>query len=140
MLIREGPATELTVATRILARAGVLAPDGRIALVVGSEVVYLGAKGVPPQSMTPYDVAAVRFPGGPILYGEPPPDVHSYIDALRAAHDARAAARRSDGTIVTAASVRDCVAMLLGRRYEDLVQEARASGAMFGAYPIDATE
>ena len=140
MLIREVPATELTVATRILTRAGVLAPEGRVALLVGSEVLYLCGLGVPPRSMTPYDVAAVRFPDGLVLYGEPPSDVGRYIDALAAAPGARAAAGRVDGSITAASSVRDCVAALLGRRYEDLEREARVTGALFGAYPLDRGE
>lgn len=38
MLIREEPATELTVATRILAHAGALADEGRVALLTGEEI------------------------------------------------------------------------------------------------------
>jgi len=135
MLIREAPATELTVATRILARAGALAADGRMALLVGREVVYLPGRGVVAASMTPYDVAAVRLADGLPLGGDPPEDAERYLAALRAAADSRAAALRSDGTLVTAASARACVAALLGRPYEDLEAEARLTGALFGAYP-----
>jgi len=135
MLIREAPATELTVATRILARAGALAADGRMALLVGREVVYLSGRGVVAASMTPYDVAAVRLADGLPLGGDPPEDAERYLAALRAAADSRAAALRSDGTLVTAASARACVAALLGRPYEDLEAEARLTGALFGAYP-----
>ena len=138
MLIREVPATELTVATRILARAGVLAPGGRVALRVGVDVVYLAARGVSAAGMTPYDVAAVRVPDVLELSGDPPEDADRYVAALAGAPGARAAAPRADGTIVTAASVRECVAALLGRPYEELEAEARATGALFGAYPIDA--
>jgi hypothetical protein len=136
VLIREAPATELTVATRILARAGVLASEGRVAALVGSEVVYLARRGVTPLSMTPYDVAAVRLADGLELYGDPPDDVARYLAALRAARGARAAALRADGHVVTAGSVRDCVAALLGRPFEDLEAEARLVGTLFGAYPI----
>lgn len=135
MLIREAPATELTVATRILARAGALAADGRMALLVGREVVYLPGRGVAAASMTPYDVAAVRLADGLPLGGDPPADAERYLAALRAASDSRAAALRSDGTLVTAPSARACVAALLGRPYEDLEAEARLTGALFGAYP-----
>lgn len=135
MLIREAPATELTVATRILARAGALAADGRMALLVGREVVYLPGRGVAAASMTPYDVAAVRLADGLPLGGDPPEDADRYLAALRAASDSRAAALRSDGTLVTAPSARACVAALLGRPYEDLEAEARLTGALFGAYP-----
>lgn len=135
MLIREAPATELTVATRILARAGVLAADGCMALLVGSEVVYLPGRGVAAASMTPYDVAAVRLADGLPLGGDPPDDAERYLAALRRAGEARAAALRQDGTLVTAPSARDCVAALLGRPYDDLEAEARLSGALFGAYP-----
>jgi hypothetical protein len=135
MLIREAPATELTVATRILARAGALAADGRMALLVGREVVYLPGRGVVAASMTPYDIAAVRLADGLPLGGDPPEDAERYLAALRAASDSRAAALRGDGTLVTAPSARACVAALLGRPYEDLEAEARLTGALFGAYP-----
>ena len=140
MLIREVPATELTVATRILARAGALAPGGRVALRVGTEVVYLAGRGVSSGGMTPYDVAAVRLPDGLELGGDPPDDVGLYLAALSADPQARTAAPRADGTMVTAPSVRECVAALLGRPYEDLEAEARATGALFGAYPVDAED
>lgn len=135
MLIRETPATELTVATRILARAGALAPGGCMALLVGSEVVYLAGRGVLVASMTPYDVAAVRLADGLPLGGDPPDDAERYLAALRSDGDGRAVALRRDDTLVTAASARDCVAALLGRTYDDLEAEARLTGALFGAYP-----
>lgn len=135
MLIREAPATELTVATRILARAGALAEGGCMALLVGTEVVYLPGRGIAAASMTPYDVAAVRLVDGLPLGGDPPEDAVRYLDALRGAGHARAAALRPDGTLVTASSARDCVASLLGRSYDELEAEARLTGALFGAYP-----
>ena len=135
MLIREAPATELTVATRILARAGALANEGRVALLVGSEVVYLAGRGIAAASMTPYDIASVRLADGLALGGDPPEDAERYLAALRAASRSRAAALRKDGTLVTAPSARACVAALLGRPYEDLEAEARLTGALFGAYP-----
>lgn len=135
MLIREAPATELTVAVRILARAGALANDGLMAVLVGSEVVYLPGRGVAAAAMTPYDVAAVRLADGLPLGGEPPDDAARYLAALRDTSGARAVARRADGTLVPAPSARGCVAALLGRPYEDLEAEARLTGALFGAYP-----
>lgn len=134
MLIREAPATELTVATRIVARAGALAPEGRVALLVGTEVVYLAGRGVTAATMTPYDVAAVRLLDGLPLTGEPPDDAGRYLAALREGAG-RAAALRADGTLLVAGSVRACVAALLGRPYDELEAEARLTGALFGAYP-----
>lgn len=135
MLIREAPATELTVATRILSRAEVLADDGRLALRVGSEVVYLAARGIAAASMTPYDVAALRLADGLSLAGDPPADAERYLEALRGSAGARAAALRRDGVVVTAGSARGCVAALLGRPYDEIEAEARLTGALFGAYP-----
>ena len=135
VLIREAPATELTVATRILARAGVLGTAGCMALLVGTEVVYLPGRGVDAASMTAYDVAAVRLADGLPLGGEPPGDAERYLDALRRASDARAVALRRDGVLVTAPSARECVAAMLGRPYDELEAEARLTGALFGAYP-----
>ncbi len=136
MLIREEPATELTVATRILARAGALASDGGVAVVVGSDVVYLMGRGVSPYTMTPYDVAAMHVSDGAVLYGDPPDDAERYRDALCRSPDARAAALAADGTLVTAPSVRACVAALLGTSWDDAESEARAAGALIGAYPL----
>ncbi len=135
MLIREEPATELTVATRILARAGALAPDGRIAAVVGSDVVYVAARASSPHTMTPYDVSALHLADGTVLFGEPPHDAERYRDALRRAPDARAAALAADGTLLTAPSLRACVAALLGKSWDDAESEARAAGALIGAFP-----
>lgn len=137
MLIRETPATELAVATRILARAGVLAAGGVLALRVGTEVVYLPTRAVTAATMTPYDVSALRLADGLVLNGDPPDDFVRYLDALRATPDAGAAALRRDGTMVTAPSVRSCVAALLGRPYDELEAEARVTGSLFGAYPIE---
>jgi len=136
MLIREEPATELTVATRILARAGALAPDGRVAVVVGTDVVYVTARGASPHTMTPYDVAALHLADGTVLFGDPPDDAERYRDALRRSPDARAAALAADGRLVTAASLRACVAALLGTSWDYAESEARAAGALIGAYPL----
>lgn len=134
MLIREGPATELTVATRILAHAGALGADGRVALVTG-EVVYLAGRGISPHTMTPYDVVAVRLGDGTELWGEPPEDIERYLAALRITPESGAAAVALDGTLVTAPTVRECVAHLLGRPWLEAEASARSSGALIGAYP-----
>ncbi|HVR88682.1 MAG TPA: hypothetical protein VHG53_03955 [Candidatus Limnocylindria bacterium] len=137
MLIREEPATLLTVATRILAHALALAPDGRVALLMG-EVVYLAAEGISCYTMTPYDVTIVRLRDGLALWGVPPHDAGRYLDAL--AHpQARAAALASDGTMVTADSVGGLIRTLLRRPWDEAEADARAAGALIGAYPVGDT-
>jgi hypothetical protein len=150
VLIREQPATELTVATRILARAGALAPGGRIALRL-HDVVYVSGRGVSNHTMTPYDVVSVLLANGAPLFGVPPDDVGDYVSALRDAPHADSAGRASDGVIVTATSLRACAAELLARRrgerspdaaslervWEELVADARIAGALIGAFPTD---
>jgi hypothetical protein len=135
VLIREEPATELTVATRILAHGGALAADGRVALVTG-EVVYVAADGVSNHTMTPYDVTIVRLRDGLELFGDVPRDVRRYLDALRARPESTAAALAADGTLVTADSLRGVVAALLGRSWDDAEAHAKAAGALIGAYPV----
>lgn len=136
MLIREEPATELTVATRILAKAGALSPTGRVAILVGTEVVYITSGSVSAEAMTPYDIAAVHLGDGSVLYGTPPDDLAPYLSALRA-DGVGAVAAAADETFVTAGSVKACVAVLLGRPWEELEREARVTGALFGAYPAE---
>lgn len=135
MLIREEPATELTVATRILAHGGALAPEGRVALLTG-EVVYISADGLSNHTMTPYDVTIVRLRDGLKLFGTPPRDVGRYLDALRAHPAATAAALAADGTLVTADSLRAAVATLIGRPWDDAEAHAKSAGALIGAYPV----
>ena len=134
MLIREEPATELTVATRILAHAEALARDGRVVLVTG-EVVYVGGSGVSNHTMTPYDVTIVRLRDGLELFGSPPSDVDRYLDALRARPEARAAALAADGTLVTADTLHAVVATLLHLPWDEAEAHAKATGALIGAYP-----
>lgn len=150
VLIREQPATELTVATRILARADALAPDGRITLRL-HDVVYVAGRGVSNHTMTPYDVVSVLVADGMPLLGVPPDDVAEYVAAHRAAQDAQSVARGSDGTIVAAPSLRACALALLARRrgerevdpaslervWEELVADARIAGALMGAFPAE---
>lgn len=150
MLIREQPATELTVATRILARADALAPEGRITLRL-HDVIYVAARGVSNHTMTPYDVASVLFDDGTSLFGVPPDDVADYVAAHRAALDAESVGRGADGVLVAAPSLRACAVALLARRrgehgpdatnlervWDELVAEARITGALIGAFPTE---
>src|SRR5207247_4906539 len=96
MLIREQPATELTVATRILARADALAPEGRVTLRL-HEVLYVGGRGVSNHTMTPYDIVSILLADGTALFGAPPDDVDEYVAAHRCAPDAGRVGRGSDG-------------------------------------------
>jgi hypothetical protein len=135
VLIREDPATELTVATRILAHADALAADGRLVLVTG-EVVYVAGEGVSNHTMTPYDVTIVRLRDGLDLFGMPPADISRYLDALRAHPEARAAAVAADTTLVTADGLPGLVAALLHQPWDEAEAHAKAAGALIGAYPV----
>ena len=135
MLIREEPATALTVATRILAHEQALSTDGRVALLTG-EVVYLAGDGVSNHTMTPYDITIVRLRDGLDLFGTPPGDVARYLDALRTHPEARAVAIASDGTLVTADGLASLVAAVLHRPWDEAEAHARAAGALIGAYPV----
>jgi len=150
VLIREQPATELTVATRILARADALAPEGRITLRL-NDVLYIGGRGVANHTMTPYDVVSILLADGSPLLGVPPDDVNEYVAAHRAAPHAESAGRGPDGVIVAAPSLRACALVLLARRrgedgpdaatlervWEELVLDARVAGALIGAFPTE---
>jgi hypothetical protein len=150
VLIREQPATELTVATRILARADALAPDGRITLRL-NDVLYVAGRGVSNHTMTPYDVVSILLADGTPLLGLPPDDVAEYVVAHRAAADAESVGRGSDGVIVAAPSLRACAIALLAHRrgesatdaaslervWEELVADARVAGALIGAFPTE---
>ena len=142
MLIREQPATELTVATRILARADALAPEGRITLRL-HDVLYVGGRGVSNHTMTPYDIASILLADGTPLLGVPPDDVDEYVAAHRDAPDAESVGRGSDGVIVAAPSLarrrgeRGPDAASLERVWEELVGDARISGALIGAFPTE---
>ena len=135
MLIREDPATELTVATRILAHAEALSADGRVVMVTG-EVVYVAGEGIRNHTMTPYDVTIVRLRDGLDLFGTPPNDIGRYLDALRAHPEARAAALAVDGTLVTADSLAGVIAAVLHRPWDEAEAHAKAAGALIGAYPV----
>ncbi len=151
MLVREQPATELTIATRILARAGALATDDRITLRL-NDVLYVGGRGVGLATMTPYDVAVVLVADGSVLHGKPPEDVDAYVAAHRRWPHAGSVARCTDGAYVSAPTLRGCVVVVLRRArgegqasdedtiervWLDLVSQARLSGALIGAFPTD---
>jgi ribulose-5-phosphate 4-epimerase/fuculose-1-phosphate aldolase len=150
VLIREHPATELTVATRILARADALAPEGRITLRL-NDVLYVAGRGVSNHTMTPYDVVSILLADGSLLLGVPPDDLDEYVAAHRTAPEAESVGRGADGVIVAAPSLRACAMTLLARRrgedgahgpsieqvWEELVADARISGALIGAFPAE---
>jgi hypothetical protein len=135
VLIREDPATELTVATRILAHTDALAADGRVVLLTG-EVVYVAGAGIPNRTMTPYDVTIVRLRDGLDLFGTPPVDVARYLDALRSSPGSTAAALAADGTLVVAEGLGPLVQVLLHRPWDEAEAQAKAAGALIGAYPV----
>jgi len=150
VLVRERPATELVIATRILARAHALAEGGRIALRL-RDVMYIGGRDASPATLTPYDVAVLLLEDGTVLHGSPPADVDRYLEAQRAP-GVGSAARAADGVLVTAKDLRACaVATLRRARREDatadeaviertwldLVADARVTGALIGAFPTE---
>lgn len=151
MLVREQPATELTIATRILARAGALASEDRVTLRL-NDVLYIGGRGVGLATMTPYDVAVVLVADGSILHGTPPDDIAAYVAAHRRWGEAGSVARCTDGEYVSAPTLRACALVVLRRArgeegtsdqatiehaWLDLVAQARVSGALIGAFPTD---
>jgi hypothetical protein len=150
VLIREQPATELTVATRILARADALAAEGRITVRL-NDVLYIAGRGVSNHTMTPYDVVSILVADGSPLVGTPPVDFDDYVAAHRDAPDVGSVARGVDGGIVGAPSLRACATLLLARRrgergpdsaslervWEELVADARLTGVLIGAFPAE---
>ena len=151
MLVREQPAVELAIATRILFRAGALSDDARITLRL-NDVVYVGGRGVGLATITPYDVAVLLLGDGSVLHGNPPADAAAYLDAHRRLPGAGSVARVAASEFVSATSLRACVVAVLRRgRGEDeasddaiietvwgeLVAQARISGALIGAFVTD---
>ena len=124
------------MATRILSHRGLLSPAGRVALLVGSEVVYLGGRGAGPATMTPYDVCALRLADATVLAGDPPDDADRYLAALRSS-GMRAAALGRNGDEV-APDVITLVERMSAAPWSDVEADARASGALIGAYPSEA--
>ncbi len=151
MLVREQPATELVIATRILARAGALAAEGRITLRL-HDVVYIGGRSATLSTITPYDVAVVLYSDGSTLHGSPPDDMPAYIEAHRRAAMAASVARVADGAYLSARSLSSCVVAALRRArgevdapddttietvWTELVSQARITGALIGAFATD---
>jgi hypothetical protein len=151
MLVREQPAVDLAIATRILYRAGALTPEARVTVRL-SDVVYIGGRGVGLATITPYDVAVLLLADGSTLHGTPPDDVAAYIDAHRRAPVARSVARVAAGEYLSAPSLRACVVAAVRRArgqdersdeltveaiWNELVSEARISGALIGAFATD---
>jgi len=149
MLVREQPATDLAIATRILARAHAIADDGRITLRL-RDVVYIGGRDATPTTMTPYDVAVLLVADGSLLHGTPPSDVAMYLARHTDTHIG-SVARAADGSVLTGPDLRSCaVATLRHARGEDvtedadviertwleLVADARVTGALVGAFPV----
>jgi len=134
---------ELAIATRILARAGVLPDDGRVTLRVG-EVMYVAARGVSNHTVTPYDTAIVRVRDGDPMWAEAPDDAERYLARYRA--DGRACAVIAvPGALVEAESLASAALAALRtaraddrRPWPELVGEARASGVLIGILPASA--
>ena len=101
MLVREQPATDLTIATRILARSGALVGDRRITLRL-RDVMYIGGRDVALSTMTPYDVAVVLSSDGSTLHGQAPSDIADYLEVHRRSPHIASVARTSDGDYVCA--------------------------------------
>lgn len=125
------------MAIRILTHLGLLAEGGRVAILVGSEVVYLPGRGATPATMTPYDVAAVRLTDGVDLAGTPPEDAESYVNALRADRSAGAAALTASGEMTTAHDIVELVERLARVPWAEAEASARTSGALVGGYPVE---
>jgi hypothetical protein len=123
------------VATRILAQRGLLAADGRVAVLVGSEVVYVAGRGVSPATMTPYDVCALRLTDATVLAGMPPDDADLYVAALRQS-GSRAVAMALRGPFA-ANDLASLVERLCGMSWSDAEGAARGAGALVGAYPSE---
>ncbi len=151
MLVREQPAVDLAIATRILFRAGALAGDARVTVRL-NDVVYIGGRGVGLATITPYDIAVLLFADGSALHGVPPDDAAAYLDAHRRSPAAGSVARVGADEYVSAPSLRACVVAAIRRArgededpreltveaiWSELVSEARISGALIGAFASD---
>lgn len=105
-------------------------------MVVGSEVVYVIGGGATAATTTPYDVAAVRLADGTLLAGSPPADVDRYLGALRADRSVRVVARVPPDEMASAVDVIGLVERLAGMHWAEAEGQARAAGALLGAYPV----
>ena len=130
MLIREDLATELAVATRVLAHAGALAAEARITVRAG-EVFYVAGRSAQKATLTPYDVIAVRIADGDVLRGDAPQDVERYLAAHRREPEIASAVAIGD-EVLTAASLRACAIAALARARPDLGEGEEAWGRALG--------
>ena len=126
MLVREQPATDLTIATRILARSGALVGDRRITLRL-RDVMYIGGRDVELSTMTPYDVAVVLSSDGSTLHGQAPSDIADYLEVHRRSPHIASVARMSDGDYVCAPTLRGCVVAALGPSVARQPRKVRAA-------------
>jgi hypothetical protein len=106
-----------------------------VALLVGSEVVYLAGRGARAATLTPYDVCAVRL-DGTALAGDLPADAERYVSAFRQHPRERVAAFTPSG-LVTASSPVALVERISGSPWSKVESLARGAGALVGAYPTD---
>jgi ribulose-5-phosphate 4-epimerase/fuculose-1-phosphate aldolase len=151
MLVREQPAVELAIATRILFRAGALADEGRITLRL-NDVVYIGGRGVGLATITPYDIAVLLLSDGSSLQGTPPMDAVAYLDAHHRSQGAGSVVRVAVAEFISASTLRAAVVAALRRArgeeeisdettietvWNELVSQARISGALIGAFVSD---
>jgi ribulose-5-phosphate 4-epimerase/fuculose-1-phosphate aldolase len=151
VLVREQPAVDLAIATRILFRAGALPEDGRITLRL-NDVVYIGGRGVGLATITPYDMAVLLLSDGSTLHGAPPADAIAYLDAHRRAPNAGSVVRVATAEFLSASTLRACVVAALRRArgeegssdemtieavWNEVVSQARISGALIGAFATD---
>ena len=151
MLVREQPAVDLAIATRILFRAGAITEDGRITLRL-NDVVYIGGRGVGLATITPYDLAVLLVSDGSTLHGSPPADAIAYLDAHRRSPHAGSVVRAATAEFLSAPTLRACVVAALRRArgeegasdemtietvWNQLVSQARISGALIGAFATD---
>jgi hypothetical protein len=151
VLIREQPAVDLAIATRILFRAGAISDDGRITLRL-NDVVYVGGRGVGLATITPYDMAVLLVSDGSTLHGSPPQDAIAYLDAHRRSPAAGSVVRVATAEFLSAPTLRACVVAALRRArgeegpsdettievvWNELVSHARISGALIGAFATD---
>jgi len=151
VLVREQPAVDLAIATRILFRAGAITDDGRITLRL-NDVVYIGGRGVGLATITPYDVAVLLLSDGSTLHGSPPADAIAYLDAHRRSPHAGSVVRVATAEFLSAPTLRACVVAALRRArgeegasdettietvWNELVSQARISGALIGAFATD---
>jgi len=142
VLIREDLASELLVATRVLAHAGVLNAEFRLSARAG-EVIYVNRRGASNATMSPEDIAAVWLTDGYALRGEPPESIERHLEAYRG--DPALGSVLSDGDSVWTGKSRVEAALRCVRpqrpeleglpddqAWSTIENEAKASGAFIG--------